>query len=113
MLKREIECERTSSRKAEQVGLIDIKVLQQAQEILARREWRLGLFLRRVSPATQVIAQHFILPCEHLELVVPGSAIQQQAMNQCEGMTCASNFVIQLRVVHMSNAALMRLLCHA
>src|SRR5215467_9000676 len=113
MLQREIECERPSSRKAKQVGLLDLKVVQQAQEILARREWRFGLFLCRVSPATQVIAQHLILLCEHLELVIPGSAIQQQAMNQGKGMSCTSNFVIQLCVVHMSNAASRRLLCHA
>src|SRR5215467_1727489 len=113
MLQREIECERPSSRKAKQVGLLDLKVVQQAQEILARREWRFGLFLRRVSPATQVIAQHLILLCKHLELVVPGSAIQQQAMNQGKGMSCTSNFVIQLCVVHMSNAVSRRLWCHA
>src|SRR2546430_1439427 len=72
-----------------------------------------GALLRRISPSPQIVAQHFILLGEHLELVVPGSAIQQQAMNQCEGMSCPGNFVIQFRAVHMSDPCLMRPLCHA
>src|SRR6266480_5071334 len=113
MLKREIECERASSRETEQRGLLYVQVVQQAQEILARRERRLGLFLRRISPSPHIVAQHLILLGEHLELVAPGSAIQQQAMNQCEGMSCPGNFVRQLRAVHLSDPCLMRPWCHA
>src|SRR6266566_2456408 len=114
MLQRKIECQRASSRETEQIGLLDVQVVQQAQEILARRERRLGLlFLRRISPSPHIVAQHLILLHERLELLVPGSAIQQQAMYQREGMSCPGNFVIQVRAVHMSGPGLMHPLCHA
>ena len=54
-----------------------------------------GRFLRRVAPAPQVIAHHGILPGEHAELIIPGSALKQQSVSQGEWVPSTCKVVIQ------------------